>query len=139
MGPGADARTASEDLTEVARRAELAGIANTLSVHGAPAEHHEQARLAVNRIVRECLTNAGRHAPGQPVLIDVSWEEGEARVHASNAVSSGPVATGVPVPGRGLSGMRHRAELLGGTFDAGPCDGRFDVRVVLPLPAGAAR
>jgi hypothetical protein len=35
--------------------------------------------------------------------------------------------------------MRHRAELLGGTFDAGPCDGRFDVRVVLPLPAGAAR
>ena len=58
-------RGATEDLAEVARRAEQAGIANTLTVAGAPAEHQEQARLAVNRIVRECLTNAGRHAPGR--------------------------------------------------------------------------
>jgi hypothetical protein len=28
--------------------------------------------------------------------------------------------------------MRHRAELLGGTFEAGCRDGLFDVRVRLP-------
>lgn len=135
MSPGADVRTASEDLTEVARRAEGAGIANTLAVHGAPAEHQEQARLAVNRIVRECLTNAGRHAPGEPVTIDVTWEDRHVLVCASN----GSPATGAPTPGRGLTGMRHRAELLGGSFEAGPREGRFDVRVALPLGAGAGR
>lgn len=135
MSPADDVRAASDDLTEVARRAEQAGIANTLVLRGAPAERHEQARLAVNRIVRECLTNAGRHAPGEPVTIDVDWEDRQVLVHASNDTS----ATGAPAPGRGLTGMRHRAELLGGSFDAGPRDGRFDVRVTLPLVAEAGR
>jgi signal transduction histidine kinase len=135
MSPDTGVRAASEDLAEVARRAEEAGITNTLAVHGAPAEQQEQARLAVNRIVRECLTNAGRHAPGEPVTIDVSWEDRQVLVHASNGTS----ATGAPTPGRGLTGMRHRAELLGGSFEAGPRNGRFDVRVALPLVAEAGR
>jgi signal transduction histidine kinase len=129
MSPGVDLRDSADALDEVARRAERAGIANTLTQTGAPAAQHEQARLAVNRIVRECLTNAGRHAPGEPVEIDVAWEDRRLRVHASN-----PCSTSTPPdPGRGLTGMRHRAELLGGTFAAGPHDGRFDVRVELPL------
>ena len=135
MSPADDVRAASDDLAEVARRAEQAGIVNTLVLRGAPGEQHEQARLAVNRIVRECLTNAGRHAPGEPVRIEVSWEDRQVLVRASNGTS----AAGAPVPGRGLTGMRHRAELLGGSFDAGPRDGRFDVRVTLPLAAEAGR
>ena len=34
--------------------------------------------------------------------------------------------------GRGLTGVRHRAELLGGTYAASATDGRFVVRVTLP-------
>lgn len=120
---------ATEDLAEVARRAGKAGIANTLTVAGAPAEHQEQARLAVNRIVRECLTNAGRHAPGRPLAIDVEWEPRQVCVVAANATD----AASAPTAGRGLTGIRHRAELLGGDFAAGVHDGRFTVRVVLPL------
>jgi signal transduction histidine kinase len=120
---------ATEDVTEVARRAEQAGIANTLTLTGAPAEHQERARLAVNRIVRECLTNAGRHAPGEPIEIDVAWEPRQVRIAAANATSLRTVTAG----GRGLTGMRNRAELLGGDFEAGVRDGRFTVSVVLPL------
>ncbi len=123
-----DGRAATEDVTELARRAEAAGIANTLTVTGSAGEAHEPARLAVNRIVRECLTNAGRHAPGEPVAIEVAWEPDRVRVCASNTT---PAAAGPP--GRGLAGMRNRAELLGGEFAAGVRDGRFTVRVELPL------
>ena len=120
---------ATDDVTEVARRAEEAGIANTLTVTGAPAEHHERVRLAVNRIVRECLTNGGRHAPGAPVAIEVAWDSREVRILATNPTS----ARTVPEAGRGLTGMRNRAELLGGEFDAAVRDGRFTVRVEMPL------
>ena len=124
----AGVRGASEDLAEVARRAEVAGIANTLTVTGAPEDDEERARLAVNRIVRECLTNAGRHAPGRPLAVDVAWEPEAVSVTASNDTD----LAAVPAPGRGLTGMRHRAELLGGEFAADVRDGRFTVRVVLP-------
>ena len=129
MSPEVDVRGNTDDLTEVARRAQEAGIPNVLTLTGAPAEHQEQARLAVNRIVRECLTNGGRHAPDEQVLIEVAWQDRRVLVHASNACPS----TAAPTPGRGLTGMRHRAELLGGSFAAGPVAGRFDVRVELPL------
>jgi signal transduction histidine kinase len=118
---------ATEDVAELARRAEQAGIANTLTVRGAPGEDDETTRLAVNRIVRECLTNAGRHAPGTPIAIEVAWGADDVRVVARNATA----ATGAE-PGRGLTGIRHRAELLGGEFAAGVRDGCFTVRVVLP-------
>ena len=120
---------ATEDVTELGRRAESAGIPNTLTVSGAPSEQHERARLAVNRIVRECLTNAGRHAPGTPVAIEVAWQPHEVTVVATNPTS----AAAVPASGRGLTGMRNRAELLGGDFDAAVRDGVFRVRVAMPL------
>jgi signal transduction histidine kinase len=119
---------ATEDVTELARRAEKAGIANMLTVTGAPTEQDERARLAVNRIVRECLTNAGRHAPGAPVAIEVAWEPDRVRVVATNPTA----AVAVPASGRGLTGMRNRAELLGGEFEAAVRDGAFVVQVEVP-------
>jgi signal transduction histidine kinase len=139
IAPGADVRESSEELDVLARRAEEAGIANTLTVTGASTAGQAQARLAVNRIVRECLTNAGRHAPGRPIAIEVVWADREVVVRASNATHAHSDAAGAVSPGRGLTGMRHRAELLGGTFEAAVHDGRLDVRVVLPLTPEAAR
>jgi signal transduction histidine kinase len=129
LAPGRDADVASVDgLVELARRAEAAGIENSLVVTGTPWPDGAPAGLAVNRIVRECLTNAGRHAPGEPVTLSVDWSPREVLVAASNATR----ARARPAAGRGLTGIRHRAELLGGTFDVGVRDGRFDLRVSLP-------
>ena len=59
----------------------------------------------------------------------MDWKPGEVRVRSVNGTGT---RDRKPQPGRGLTGMRHRAELLGGSFEAGTSDGRFDVRVVIP-------
>jgi signal transduction histidine kinase len=39
--------------------------------------------------------------------------------------------------GHGIVGMRERALLLGGSLDAGPADGGFRVRALLPYREGS--
>ena len=137
LAPGGDTGGAtSEGLTELARRAEAAGIANSLVVSGDPWPDSAPVGLAVNRIVRECLTNAGRHAPGEPVTLNVAWGPQQVQVRATNPTDS----RRPPTPGRGLTGIRHRAALLGGAFDVDVHDGRFELSVLLPAAAvGDAR
>jgi signal transduction histidine kinase len=118
----------AEDLAEIAERARAAGIANTLYVSGPRPPEHSRVSLAVNRIVRECLTNAGRHAPGQEVELEVDWGPEVVQIRAVNESDRRRV-----VPGRGLTGIRHRAELLGGAFEAVAGEGRFEVRVTIPV------
>jgi signal transduction histidine kinase len=122
-------RPAVEGAVALADRARAAGIANSLSVTGTPQPDHAPVSLAVARIIREALTNAGRHAPGQPVALQVDWSPAQVNVRATNPTG----AHGQPVPGRGLTGMRHRAELLGGKFEAAVADGLFALRVSIPV------
>jgi signal transduction histidine kinase len=128
LSPGPDA---AEDVAVICRRAEAAGIRNELVVTGAPWQEQTPAWLAVNRIVRECLTNAGRHAPGQTLSVTVAWSPENVTVRTSNRLPGTPSSR----PGRGLTGIRHRTELLGGTFAAGRDGEHFEVSVTLPAPA----
>lgn len=129
LAPDGDGRSSPEEgPAALADRARAAGIPNELRITGRPAHDQSPAALAVARIVRECLTNAGRHAPGRPVEVQVDWTDSRVEVRAANPVDVRRPA----VPGRGLTGMRHRAELLGGTFSAERVDGRFEVRVSMP-------
>ena len=84
--------------------------------------------LAAYRIVQEALTNATRHAPGQPVLVQVSPTHEGTTVTVHN---DGPPVP-APTPGAGLFGMRERAESLGGHLTAGPTDDGWLVEAVLP-------
>jgi signal transduction histidine kinase len=135
VAPPSDPADATLDgLTDLAGRARDAGIANTLELTGVPWTGQTPVWLAVHRIVRECLTNAGRHAPGRPVSVGVHWAPAAVTVTATNPTGNG-LSRAQPAPGRGLPGMRHRAELLGGTFAAVVRDGTFEVRVTLPAAA----
>jgi len=125
---GRSGGTASDGLAELAQRAEEAGVANSLEVVGRPWPGNAPAVLAVNRIVRECLTNAGRHSPGQQVELRVSWSPDHVEICSTNPTV---MRHGI-VPGRGLTGIRHRAELLGGTFRIQFREGKFRVEVSLP-------
>jgi signal transduction histidine kinase len=125
----ADTDGRAEDLHTLAARARAAGIPNTLTVTGTPLPDEAPASLAVRRIVRECLTNAGRHAPGEPVTLTVQWDADAVCVQATNPADT----LTPPTPGRGLTGIRHRAELLGGTFAASINDDAFVVRVRIPV------
>jgi signal transduction histidine kinase len=128
---GENAAPGSEPLEALVARARSAGIAGSLVVSGVPLPDASPVALAVARIVRECLTNAGRHAAGAPVAVRVDWQPSRVHVRASNPMAS----RGRVVPGRGLTGIRHRAELLGGTYTAGVTDGIFAVDVWMPTGA----
>jgi signal transduction histidine kinase len=86
----------------------------------------------VFRAVQEALTNARRHAPGKPARVEVEIRSGVVGLRVTNPVDD--AADVAPEAGRGLLGMRERAEALGGAADHAVDDGTFVVCVSLPLP-----
>jgi signal transduction histidine kinase len=91
----------------------------------------EGTARAVYRIVQEALTNAVRHTPAGGIRVDVVRADGDVRLEVTNECDR-PRA---PVPGHGLVNMRERARLEGGVLEAGPVEGGFRVRAVLPVGA----
>lgn len=81
-------------------------------------------------IVQEALTNALKHATGP---IEVTGAEDGGRVVLEVCSTGTRPAPPGHVPGHGLTNMRERARLEGGTFEAGPDQDGFRVRAVLPL------
>jgi len=98
-------------------------------------------QLATYRIVQESLTNVARHAHASCATVRLGYAapSDEAPVHgrAADELTVEVLDDGVggsPVPGNGISGMRERAEALGGHVQAGPHpDGGFAVRARLPV------
>ena len=89
------------------------------------------ARLAVYRVAQEALTHAARHARPARVAVRLSYGDDAVRLTVEDFGEPPPVP--VPGVGYGLTGMRERAELLGGTLAAAPTDTGF--RVELRVPA----
>lgn len=86
---------------------------------------------AAYRIVQEALTNTLRHAAASRVTVSARVDGGRLAIRVSD---DGRGAGPTPVPGSGISGMRERAALLGGTLTTGDApDGGFVVAAGLPL------
>ena len=86
--------------------------------------------VTAQRLLAESLTNALKHGDlSHPVEVEEDWQHGY-RLVVRNRVrgSSGPGT------GHGLAGMRDRAHLAGGTFEAGSSDGIWTVRAEVPEP-----
>jgi len=82
----------------------------------------QSVQLAIYRIVQESLTNVIRHSGADRVTVTVTVEGGSYVVTVSDngkTTELGVASEG----GRGLLGMRERAELLGGSLSAGPAEG----------------
>ncbi len=90
--------------------------------------------LAAYRIVQEALTNARKHAPGQPTSVRVGWAAGQLSLDIRNRAVEGGRATAEGT-GHGLIGMRERAALYGGTLQAGPDHNEWVVHATLPVMA----
>jgi signal transduction histidine kinase len=82
------------------------------------------------RVVQEALTNARRHAPGQPVALAVVADGPRLLVRVTNPYLA--ASTSADGAGRGLTGMRERVEAVGGRLDAGVRDDLFVVEADLP-------
>jgi signal transduction histidine kinase len=115
------------------------GVPIEVAIRGRPRELAPDARLAVYRTAQEALTNVRRHAAG-PERVELALDYG-AQGTVLVIEDRAPAGAGVPPlaigpaggAGYGLTGMRERAELLGGELLAEPTDRGF--RVELRLPA----
>ncbi len=88
------------------------------------------------RILQEAVTNALRHAPGCPLTIEVTVDDGCLGLHAVNPLPAGSAA--LPRQGgKGLRGSGERAVLLGGEFSARPQENHWVVEARLPLSVGS--
>lgn len=88
-----------------------------------------ETELAMIRTAQEAVTNVRRHAPGSPTAVRLSFRAGECELEVVNPPSDEP---GTPGGGYGLVGMRERAELLGGSLEAGETGDGFRVRLKVP-------
>jgi signal transduction histidine kinase len=119
------------------------GLAAGLTVTGTAAALPPGAELTVYRIVQEGLTNTLKHAarPSR-VSVTLAYRPGSVSVRvrddgARQAVP--PAAAAGGTAGHGLTGMRERAAVYGGTVSAGPDPAggwRLDAR--LPFPASTS-
>jgi signal transduction histidine kinase len=123
------------DLPALVDTARRAGVPVELSVPAALDHVPPGVGACAYRIVQESLSNASQHAPGAAVTVSVGNDSGAVVLRVAN----GPGVSAAPAennhgPGHGLTGMRERAALLGGSLSAGPSpDGGFLVSAVLPL------
>jgi signal transduction histidine kinase len=122
------------DLPALIDAARRAGVSVELSAPPAVGRVPPGVGVCAYRIVQESLSNAGQHAPGAAVTVSVGQEAGAVLLRVAN----GPGGAGPPGdghgPGHGLTGMRERVALLGGSLSAGPApDGGFVVSAVLPV------
>jgi len=88
-------------------------------------------QLALYRIVQESLTNVMRHAGATQAHVDLRESGG---LYTVTVADNGQAGSLPAREGRGLLGMRERAELLGGTLEVGPgAEGGFTVTARIPL------
>jgi signal transduction histidine kinase len=94
----------------------------------------------VYRVVQEALTNVSRHAEATKAVVSVREHQGMLRASVTDdgkgmpdASRLGPRGDGLE-GGFGMSGMRERAELIGGELEFMPAPGRgTTVRLTVPL------
>jgi signal transduction histidine kinase len=118
----------------LAEEAHRAGVDVDLTVHAVEGLA-EGTQLTIYRIVQEAITNVVRHAAPTRCQVTVEADAREVRI---DIMDEGPPSAlrqavhGLP-GGHGLLGMRERAMMYGGSFEAGPrAEGGFAVSVRLP-------
>jgi signal transduction histidine kinase len=131
-----DAAPLADQLSALAKEWEADGnVPVDFSISGSPRPLNAEVGLAAYRTAQEALTNARKHAPGQPVRLSLEFSATEIEVLVANslpaAVDDGGQATGNGT-GYGLAGLRERAALGGGTLVAGPADREWLVCLRIP-------
>jgi signal transduction histidine kinase len=98
---------------------------------GSPPDLGTDGRLTFYRVTQEALTNIRKHTRARQVEIRLAYEPCGTRLTIEDFGPSHdrPCSDGT---GYGLTGMKERAELLGGTLRAGPTGGGFLVELWVP-------
>ncbi|MCX5360259.1 histidine kinase [Streptomyces sp. NBC_00124] len=115
-------------LTQLVETTDDAEVTIAGERRGLPAE----ASQAVRRVAQEALTNVRKHAPGAKVRLRLDYGEHQVTLGVRDSGGSPGELTAAGA-GYGLLGMRERAELLGGSLEAGPDEEGFVVTLKVPV------
>lgn len=107
-----------------------AGLAVDVQIAGDTAAVAPGLSATVYRVVQESLTNALKHAAARRVRVRIECHPDRLEVTVTDDGRGGAAD---PAKGAGLTGMRERVKVYGGTLLAGPAaGGGFTVHAVLP-------
>jgi signal transduction histidine kinase len=124
---------ALSDLASLVEESRAIGTRIDLDDSIDPAEVPGTTGRTAYRVVQEALTNARKHAPGQPVRIALGGAPGTLlKIDVSNPLGG---ASAIPGSGTGLVGLTERVRLAGGQLDHRLTATEFRVSASLPWPA----
>jgi signal transduction histidine kinase len=119
-----------DDLERLVKEWRAAGMTVELHQPADPVAVDPAVSRAAYRIAQEALTNAGRHARGAHVTVDVERPEDHVVIRVVNGAGAG---SDQPGGGFGLVGLGERVRTLNGVLRAeSRLDGGFLVEAVLP-------
>jgi signal transduction histidine kinase len=112
-----------------------AGVAVDLTVEGEPRPLPAAVDLAAYRVAQEALTNVVKHAGVDGARLTIAYRDGEVAVAVEDdGPGAGSSGSADSAAGMGLTGLRERVALLGGTLSAGPQPlGGFRLEAELPV------
>ncbi|MGW4910239.1 sensor histidine kinase [Streptomyces sp. NPDC004270] len=117
-----------EFLTEIVATTDGAEV----TVTGERRALRAEASQTVRRVAQEALTNVRKHAYGAKVQVRLDYQENEVTLNVRDSGGRPGELTDAG-GGYGLLGMRERAELLGGSLEAGRDDEGFEVTLRVPV------
>jgi len=121
------------DLPDLVDGARAAGLPVRLAITGQPQSLPAAIELAAYRVVQESLTNTLRYAGSAAASVTLSYLDDGLDLVVQNEAPARAGEQPVNGGGRGLQGLAERAELLGGSLQAGPRPGGgFSVHAWLP-------
>ncbi|MEU2951023.1 sensor histidine kinase [Streptomyces xanthochromogenes] len=147
-----EVRTVLETLTEPAENASdfdldrfLAGLCHNMRVTGMPLTYESDRMvhdlpsadaLLLQRVAREGLTNAAKHAPGAETVMRMGVHEGRIRLEVHNGPRRGARVVR-DSGGMGITALSHAFAAADGTLTAAPePDGWFLLQATLPCRNG---
>jgi signal transduction histidine kinase len=127
-----------DQLRDLLDQTRAAGRTVSFTLEGAPRPLPEGVGLAAYRVVQESLTNTRKHGGiGASVTVSLRYTADELIVGVTD--DGRGAAADDDGAGLGLTGMRERVGIYGGTVHAGPRPaGGYQVSASLPLVPGAA-
>ena len=145
----ADAFSLERELRQLATgHRDRHGTEVDVEVEGEQGDLDPAAAMTLLRVAQEALVNAAKHAAGRPVALSLVQGQDRVRLTAVNPLGApdpAPPQTTPPATvlstadsGYGLTGMRERLLLSGGTLDAGPRGRNWIVEAELPRTASAS-
>jgi signal transduction histidine kinase len=128
-----------DDLPGPERLADLAsafegdtGIVCALQATGDARDLGSDGGLVLYRVAQEALTNVRKHTAAQRVDMRLDYDSAGTRLVIEDVGRAGDRPPPGDGTGYGLTGMRERAELIGGTLTAVPTERGFRVDVWVP-------